>query len=293
MNMRQLLVNPVLSKEFRVRMRSKKTPGIISFYLAALAIVVFTVMYFAIKDRPGYQASSAQGFFILLSALQYGLIIFATPGLTAGVISGERERQTLSLLLTTNLSAWQIIVGKWMSSLSFMILLVLASMPLYSLVLLFGSVSPLQMMQTFGVYFVTMISIGAMGVLMSTLIKRTGAAAVATYSVVFAYTTLLSIVTWIMVKSIDDDLRAAAQTTGHMASIITHPLFDWLNFLVAINPVNAVVYVFLNDKWMINDVTVQEMMFHPYTTFIVFYVILTVLILALASFLIRRIQIRP
>ncbi|BAU27891.1 ABC-type transport system involved in multi-copper enzyme maturation permease subunit [Aneurinibacillus soli] len=293
MNMRQLLVNPVLSKEFRVRMRSQKTPWIISLYLAALAIVVFTVMYFSTKNQPGYQASSSQGFFLLLSALQYGLIIFATPGLTAGVISGERERQTLSLLLTTNLSAWQIIIGKWMSSLSFMMLLVLASMPLYSLVLLFGSVSPLQMMQTFGVYFVTMLSIGAMGVLMSTLIKRTGAAAVATYSVVFAYTTLLSIVTWIMMDSIQDDLQAAAQTTGHMANISTHPLFDWLNFLVAINPVNAVVYVFLNEKWMIGDVTIHEMMFHPYTTFIVFYAILTVLILALASFLIRRIQIRP
>lgn len=293
MNVRQLLVNPVLSKEFRVRMRSKKTPWIISLYLAAIAIVVFTIMYFETKDRPGYYASSSQGFFLLLSALQYGLIIFATPGLTAGVISGERERQTLSILLTTNLSAWQIIIGKWMSSLSFMILLVLASMPLYSLVLLFGSVSPLQMMQMFGIYLITMLAIGAVGVLMSTLIKRTGAAAVATYSVVFAYTTVLSLITWIMYESMMDDLRAAVQGMGEVASISTHSLFEWLNFLIAINPVNAALYVFVNERMMIGETGATDLLFHPYTTFIVFYAVLTILVLALASFLIRRIQVRP
>ncbi|MBO1914210.1 hypothetical protein J4G37_56505, partial [Microvirga sp. 3-52] len=58
--------------------------------------------------------------FTLLSFIQLGLVLFISPGLTAGVISTEREKQTLPILLTTSQSSFQIILGKLLSSIAFL-----------------------------------------------------------------------------------------------------------------------------------------------------------------------------
>lgn len=85
-----------------------------------------------------YNPGETRELFMLLSMMQLGMIGFVVPGLTAGVISGERERQTLNILLTTNVSATRLILGKWLASLSFMTFLVFATIPLYAIVFLYG-----------------------------------------------------------------------------------------------------------------------------------------------------------
>jgi ABC-type transport system involved in multi-copper enzyme maturation permease subunit len=285
MNLLNRLTNPVLGKEFRVRMRSKRTPWMISLYLAALALLVFSIMYFETKDQYTVSPSNQRGLFLMLSILQYGLIIFVTPGLTSGVISGERERQTLSILLTTNLSPWQVIIGKWFSSLSFMILLVLASLPLYSIVFLFGGISPEQFLKIFGIYMITMLAIGSVGICISTLVKRTGAASVATYAVIFAYTALLFLANVLLYESIRDDLAPKA-VGGVFPPLDSHPLFGWLNALSCINPANVVAIVFLNEGSLFGSMT------DPYWWFMLYYGLITLIMLTLATFFYRRIEIR-
>ena len=66
-------------------------------------------------------------FFAAVTAVELGLICLLAPALTADLISGERERQTLDLLLVTPLSRRQIVVGKLVAALgSLMLLIVLA-----------------------------------------------------------------------------------------------------------------------------------------------------------------------
>lgn len=120
---------------------------------------------------------------MMLSVLQLALILFITPGLTAGVISSERERQTLNIMLTTAQSSTSIIVSKLISSISFLLLLIMASLPLYCIVFLFGGISPGQVLTTFGFYTFTMITFGSLGVLFSTLIRKTIVSMVTTYGV--------------------------------------------------------------------------------------------------------------
>lgn len=121
--------------------------------------------------------------FIFLAVVQLALILFITPGLTAGVISSERERQTLNILLTTSQSSTNIIFGKLISSISYLLLLVVASLPLYSIVFLFGGISPAQLLMVLGFNVFTVIVYGSIGVLFSTLVRKTIAAMVTTYGV--------------------------------------------------------------------------------------------------------------
>jgi len=65
------------------------------------------------------------------------------PGLTSGAISGERERQTLDVLLVTPLSPGEIVVSKLLATSAFITLLVVATLPLYILAFSYGG-SPWQ-----------------------------------------------------------------------------------------------------------------------------------------------------
>ncbi|HWL12563.1 MAG TPA: ABC transporter permease [Ureibacillus sp.] len=175
--------NPVLSKELKLRFRSFKSFSGLMFYLAVLCIFVigFLLIYTNFSGTAFFRPSDSFTMFSVLSVIQMGLVMFITPGLTAGAISTEREKQTLNILLTTTQSSTQIIVGKLLSSVAFLVLMLVAGLPLYSLVFLFGGVSPSQLITIFLFYLVTLIAIGSIGIMFSTITKRTIVSMIATY----------------------------------------------------------------------------------------------------------------
>lgn len=183
--MKNFVINPVLNKEFKLRFRTFKSFLGLFFYLLALGILIIGFVFIqSLSSNQGFfKPDQSRDLFMMLSVLQLGLILFITPGLTAGVISSERERQTLNIMLTTVQSSTSIIVSKLISSISFLLLLIIASLPLYSIVFLFGGISPGQVLTTIGFYIFTMITFGSLGVLFSTLIRKTIVSMVTTYGV--------------------------------------------------------------------------------------------------------------
>lgn len=149
--MKGLLSNPVLMKELKLRFRTFKSFSGLMFYLAVLIIFVsgFLLIFTQFSTSGFFVPSNSFTMFSVLSVLQMALVMFITPGLTAGAISTEREKQTLNILLTTTQSSSQIIIGKLLSSVAFLILMLIAGPPLYSIVFLFGGVSPGQFLQCF------------------------------------------------------------------------------------------------------------------------------------------------
>jgi ABC-2 type transport system permease protein len=133
--------------------------------------------------------NSTIGTYIGLAIIQIILITFIVPALTAGAISGERERQTLDLLLCTKLSPRSIILGKLFASMSHIILLVVASLPIFSIVFLFGGISYIEVIQLFGYCMVLAVTFGAIGIFLSTYFKRTTVSTVLAYGVI-AFMTL-------------------------------------------------------------------------------------------------------
>lgn len=183
--MKNFVVNPVLNKEFKLRFRSFKSFLGILFYLLALGIMIIGFVFIeSLNNNQGFfKPDQSREMFMVLTVIQLALILFITPGLTAGVISSERERQTLNMMLTTTQSSTSIILSKLISSISFLLLLIIASLPLYSFVFLFGGISPGQVVTTVGFYTFTIITFGSIGVLFSTLIRKTIVAMVTTYGV--------------------------------------------------------------------------------------------------------------
>lgn len=264
--------NPVINMELRLRMRSKKTPWIIGLYLLLMGGIMYAFMYFEIGNSGYFNPNRSRELFMLLSLIQYTMLSFVTPGLTAGVISSEREKQTLNILLTTNLSTTKIIIGKWLSSLSFMILLIIASMPLYSIVFLYGGISPLQLALVFGIYIISMLSIGSVGVLFSTMVKKTGVATILTYATIVGYTLLTAFIPEI-IKGFYYNIGTGYQNMP-----------TWIEWFYAINPLYIMLAVFENGR-QINNLPIN-----PYLAFSLFFLFVTLFSLTLAIYLLKPVK---
>ena len=133
-------------------------------------------------------ASVGRGIFVGLLLLQTLMVAVLAPAATAGAISSEREHQTLDLLTVTPISSFAIVVGKLMSALAWIFVLVLASIPVTALVFVFGGVAPDDVVRGYAVLFATVIGLGSIGIFFSALTRRTGASTGLTFVATLVFT---------------------------------------------------------------------------------------------------------
>lgn len=187
---RSYRANPVMLKELRGRMRGVRAFAIISVYL--LLMSGFTVLLYLLQQpvfaNAGTQNPGELGqlLFFGVVGVQLVLVVFIVPALTAGAVTGERERLTYDLLQTTLLPAPAFLVGKMESALGYILLLLLAAIPLQSIAFLFGGVSETELLIAFIVLAVTAVTLGAAGLFFSARTDRTLTATVRVYTVSLA-----------------------------------------------------------------------------------------------------------
>lgn len=288
MNVVRKLRNPVLINEWKVRMRSNRAAWVTTLYLLVLGGITLAFVFLRMNWENRYDPDMSREIFMFLSVLQFAMICLFTPGLTAGVISSERERQTLSVLLTTNLSATKLIMGKWLSSLSFMTYLVIASLPLYGIVFLYGGISPMQLIQVFALYLVTMLGLGSIGVLFSTMFKRTGVSIVLTYAFWFAYTAGT-----FFLYVFCHEIVQYQRKTGYIPRTQPYPV--WPEWLLSLNPLAAILHVFedgvFNNYYDLKAAnSLPAWMIDPYWLYLLFFVVLTVAAISLSIYLIKPVR---
>lgn len=178
-------INPLLAKELRLRMRTWRSFAMVSLYLlvlGGLGLAFYAAITQSIRHGFGDLVQAGRQLFIYLAMLQFGLVFFLVPGITAGSITNERERQTFDLLVCTQLTPFGIIRGKLASALSIVFLLILASLPLYSIVFLLGGVALSEVITLFVIFLFTALIYASFAMMFSALFKRTMAAIVASYA---------------------------------------------------------------------------------------------------------------
>lgn len=184
--LKDFLANPLIVKEMRERFRSKQSYWVLGLYLFVMGAILLGFLY--VMDRHSLLAPGEnREIFVLIACIQYGMLCFIAPALSAGAISGERERQTLAVLLTTQLSPRLIIASKLVTSLAFIFLMVISSLPLYSFVFLYGGISPQQLFTLVLFFAVNIIFLGSLGLFCSTWIKRTGVSTITAYGIAFFF----------------------------------------------------------------------------------------------------------
>lgn len=136
--------NPVYKREIMVSARSFKLALMLLVFNGILALVALLNMYSnlaQVRMTAEVQYSSFLDLYLFVAVLEFMMLIFIMPAITSGSISGERERQTLELMLTTKMKPSEIVLGKLASALSTVFLMIVSSFPIVSLVFVYGGVT--------------------------------------------------------------------------------------------------------------------------------------------------------
>jgi ABC-type transport system involved in multi-copper enzyme maturation permease subunit len=115
--------------------------------------------------------------------VQMGAMLLLTPALAAGAIVEERQRGTLSLLLTTHLTPLQIVVGKLASRAVYLFGVLLTGLPVLALLPLWGGVAPELVLTGFAVTGAGVISLSAVSLWCSARASTVRGAVLGSYAV--------------------------------------------------------------------------------------------------------------
>jgi ABC-type transport system involved in multi-copper enzyme maturation permease subunit len=196
-------------KELRGRVRGRRAFVVLTFYLLFLGL--FAWAWELVAERAYVQNAALQGgsaafasslvgqeVFGALVLVETLLVVFLAPAFTSGAISLEREKQTLDMLTATPISSLAIVVGKLLSALAYVFLLIAASIPLTAIVFVFGGVAPDDVIRAYAVLVVTALGLGSMGLFISALMQRTQGATVVTFFTVLFLTlgTMFGVLFW-------------------------------------------------------------------------------------------------
>lgn len=177
-----MMINPILRNEMKTDSRQFRFYMLLMLYIGLLGIPVL-IIYKAICNQYRIEAGEFTMLYVLLACMQAVILMFIVPALAAGSISGEREKQTLDILLTTKMSCRSIIYGKILTVISKVVLLIICTMPVYAIMLFLGGIRLIHIV-TCNLYLVmTTIFVASMCIWISTMVKTTKFANVAAYFV--------------------------------------------------------------------------------------------------------------
>ncbi|GAC1472195.1 MAG: ABC transporter permease [Isosphaeraceae bacterium] len=176
--------NPVLMRELLVNLRSPRSFLLQFLYVIFLGSMVF--FYWPSGVDSGRQVSSgvARRLFDLFFLGQFFLIALVAPTFAAGSITGEKERKTYEMLLASPLKPSKILVGKLFSSLTYLVILIISSLPLMILCFLLGGILLSEITRAYLILILVAGTFGLLSVACSCYFRRTSSALVVSYLVI-------------------------------------------------------------------------------------------------------------
>ncbi|VTR95611.1 ABC transporter permease protein OS=Bacillus sp. TS-2 GN=BTS2_3566 PE=4 SV=1 [Gemmata massiliana] len=141
--------------------------------LAFLAFATFWFQHLSARDvffgRPGVLAPAelarfANFFALTLLEAQLVAVVALAPALAASSVSEEKYRQTLPLLLITLLTDREIVFGKAVGRIAFLLAALFAGLPVLMITQFFGGVSPAFLAAAYAVTTGTVVLCAAIGV---------------------------------------------------------------------------------------------------------------------------------
>lgn len=279
--LQNLLRNPVTVKELRSRMRGRRAIIVLTVYLLVMSgfITLLYLLYASASSQP-YGPDPRQAgktIFGAVTGIQVLLVVFIGPSFTAGAISGEKERQTYELLRTTLLSANSLVMGKLISALSYVFLLILAAVPLQSIAFLLGGVSLVELLLTESLILVSAVAFALLGLFFSAFMRSTLAASVITFATALALTLGLPAAAMIVVPIV------GAMVSGPATTPLTEVVLVYLGLSLATTNLPATIIIsevllIQEDALFLTTETIAGYtvyLFSPWTIYLVLYILLS------------------
>ena len=295
--LRQILDNPVVLKELRGRMRGARAFVVLTVYLALLG-AFSSLVYVAVSES----STNASGqvtvgeigrtLFGGIVGIEMLLVAFIAPAFTSGAISGEREHQTYDLLRTTLLPSRSFVLGKLLSAMLYVLLLLLAAIPLESIAFFFGGVAETEIILSFVILAATALLFSTIGIYFSARSNRTLSASVMTYATAMFIMFGLPLILGAIMLLFGFSLTDVQSSNGEVALLYISGV------LLSLNPAAtalATQYVLLSRRTVgVFSYTLsggdKATLISPWIPFTVMYLLLTVVFFVLAVRRVHRLE---
>jgi ABC-type transport system involved in multi-copper enzyme maturation permease subunit len=176
--------NPVLHRELMINLRTDRSFLMLLLFQMVLAGVIYFAwpMETRLDLSEKSQANRELVDFFFLG--QFVIAALLAPSFAAGSICGEKERLTYEMLLASPLSTFAVTWGKWMASVTHLLLMMVASLPIVMLCMPLGGVSPLEVMGGYFGMTVCLLVFSMISLTCSSIFSRTSSALVTSYIVI-------------------------------------------------------------------------------------------------------------
>lgn len=276
--LRQGPSNPIAVRLVQNASRRTKHMYIRAAYLAVMIVVMLWALLTSTQDTLAYQqlAQAGAGTFTRIAYLQILLICILAPVFLGGAIAQEASPRTWDILLTTPLSAGEIVLGNLFGRLLFILGLLFSSLPLFALTQYFGGVPGGAILASYLIAACAALLVGALAIALAVSRLVGKRAFFAFYIAIVSYLGVtLAIDAWLVAGG-----KGAAGGTG-----VTHmtALNPFLALQSLLNPANypraaAGSQEGLVARWMLE---------RPVATFCLGSTILSILFMGVSTLTVR------
>ncbi|HEY3395786.1 MAG TPA: ABC transporter permease subunit, partial [Lacipirellulaceae bacterium] len=161
------MIGPVFTREAAISPRRASFFVARTLFAAALFAITLTSWQLLVGSQRienlGDLAWFGASAFQILALLELAVAMPFSALLVASAVSLEKDRKTLDLLLLTNLSNSELVLGKLLAGMLSVVVVVVAALPLLMIISLLGGVSTGQIIRVQAVTLVSALAAGSLG----------------------------------------------------------------------------------------------------------------------------------
>ncbi|MCR5585752.1 MAG: ABC transporter permease [Lachnospiraceae bacterium] len=236
-----MLKNPVFLKDISIKAKRSRM-AVSLFILNVLASLIFIlILLVSNSSMAEFSHMDLQAFTWIFDGfiiVECAFVCLMVPSEAGPSIANERERQTLDVLLTTKMSNFDIILGKYLSSVAYTLLLLISLLPFLSVVLIYGSISFFQLLAVMLAVIETVMYLSAYGIFFSTVVKKSSRASACVLSMVF-----LLVFGTVILCTITRLISVTTSNSYYFGNYFKENLFntgDYSFFILYLNPATTV-----------------------------------------------------
>lgn len=233
-------LNPIVKKDVKVQSRSMKICFGVFAYELILALVFFFAML-VIQENNIYSTSNIYSELVVLypvlAVTQFIILGVIVPVRTASSISGERERQTFDIMMTTGMTPFSVVTGKVMTAIVQSMLFIAAGLPIMALSFVTGGMSWSYLFWFFAIALLISLFSASIGILCSSICKKSVSAVIMSYGfyLIFFIGTVVPLLLY--------EINYAVPYTGHALPGISYE--ENIFLLLLLNPVVYLLEFFM------------------------------------------------
>lgn len=179
---------PLLRRELLEASQKRRTYALRTL-IAVIHVVGFLLYYFSVYSRRGsirqFSGEGRDAVYIQIM-IDIFAIVLLLPAMACSAISGEREKQTLGLLLISRIRPFALVIEKLLSRLLPMTTLLLITVPMLGVAFLLGGVELGDVLLMLCLLLTAAIQVGTAGILCSSIFHSAVDAFWATYALLAA-----------------------------------------------------------------------------------------------------------